>query len=643
MFAEGALVNRKYRILAELGQGCLGTTYKALVLGSNSVCVIKVLDPALVPSQIPKDLVEQAVLKSRELRNDSAIPWQSVEANGEIVLVREFADGQSLKSRLQERKPFPLPQAISLVRQMALGLDAAHRQKITHGDLRPENILLGNATDGDRVRLLDFGMARLKDKFAYSLYKLTLKDAGPLMGDPRYLSPEQALGLCGDALDIRSDIYSLGIIFFQLLTGALPFLDGAPIEILTWHTLGDAPDFSHYVTDLKIPEEYGRLIQSMLARRREDRMASLRPLIQQLKTSQASLNTDSTKPIPPPNFTLLSDGTRTMPISKPAEPRAAAKAAEPPAPSLDAQSGVASPAEAEITVKPPARHAAAAVLPISAVEIKPIRAEPPSPTAAPATQRLSGRGWATAASILVLIAGLAAGAYYFKGQIQDQAQAVVNPERLEGWVSTLKSWAQATAHQANGALRSWTHDVEADLAFNRSTPASAAIPATGAAQFSTQPAQPTPSSTTPVAALATRHAGAAGSKAASGGRNNQSMAALDRAPAPASAPVPNPTPDAATVAEANPPAAIAPGRLHPPRPKSTSRQASPQNLEAADTAARISKDLRSGDALFELGQYDQAVSRYRDGLAVDPTNKVLLDRIARAKRAKAAEAEFLNQ
>ena len=635
MFAEGALVNRKYRILAELGQGSLGLSYKALVLGLNTVCVVKVLDASLVPSQIPRELVEQAVAKSNELRHPAILRWRAVEyeGSGETILVRDFAEGSSLKSSIAGGMPFAVPRACHIVRQAAVALDAAQRLKLVHGDLRPANIILCPSEDVEQVRILDFGMERLRENFTYSLHRLTLKDPGPLMGDPRYLSPEQAAGLRADSLDSRSDIYSLGVIFWQLLTGHLPAPE-PPLESLMWHVMGTLPSLRECYPDLNIPEELNQLIHLMLARPREKRMESARTLAQKLEVFEELHSRPRARAIQAPNFALLSGRDKTKP---------AAKNLEPPAPKV-------MPAKTVTADWAPSPQPPAVALPVGSVEIAPLAVDAASSIGSFAPPSEAARVWVTLASILIAVVSLGAAGYYFRSRIAWKALSGITQVRFQHWGLGLETRLRTSTQEIESGLQSWIRRIEPQPS-RPSAPSPAAAP------------KAAPATVPPVTTQAANNPSADSATTASGGRsavnpatptagqtaqNNKSVqggAELSRKPVP---PAENAKTRMANKSnsqiKSNPPEARTAMQSQPEIPKLASKKSlTPAPMDSAALARMIAADLKNGDNLFEQGEYNQAIFDYRQGLTLDSANKVLLDRIARARKAQAAEAEFLKQ
>ena len=214
----GAIVADRYHVLRKLGEGGMGQVYLAEHVKMGRKSALKVMNPALVKDA---DAISRF---NREAANASRINHPHVAdvydfgetGDGIIYLAMEFVDGPPLTKVVEEQGPLPPARVATIVRQAADALAVAHDMGIVHRDLKPDNILLSRNRDGsDCTKIVDFGIAKAADSAAQKVTK-----TGLVIGTPEYMSPEQ---LAGDTLDGRSDIYSLALVAFHMLTGKLPF------------------------------------------------------------------------------------------------------------------------------------------------------------------------------------------------------------------------------------------------------------------------------------------------------------------------------------------------------------------------------------------------------------------------------------
>ncbi len=261
----------QYRILGELASGGMGT----VLLGEHRLlgrrAAIKTLLPML---SAQPELVERFFT---EARATSAIADPGVvqiydfgyHVDGTAYIVMELLDGESLAERLVRRGRLSIAEALRIARQCAGSLAAAHARDIVHRDLKPDNIYLvrdPEASGGERPKLLDFGICKLRGERSG-----TQTRTGTTFGTPAYMSPEQCRG--AGELDTRSDIYALGCVLFQMLTGRPPFADDAPGEIMVSHLRDDPPAPSTIVPELW--PELDELVLRCLAKAPCDRFASM--------------------------------------------------------------------------------------------------------------------------------------------------------------------------------------------------------------------------------------------------------------------------------------------------------------------------------------------------------------------------------
>jgi len=255
--AAGALVSGRYEILGSLGRGGMGSVYGALDREINEEVALKVLDPETTgdPSAVERFRNELKLARKIVHKNVCRL-YHFGEDRGTYYLVMERVAGEDLKSRLRREGRISPDAALALARQISEGLAEAHRLGIVHRDLKPGNIMIDR--DGD-ARIMDFGIAR-------SLHAPGITSAGGLVGTPGYMSPEQ---LEGREADARSDIYSLGAMLFEMVTGRPPFEGGAAPAAAGKRRVVEPPD--PLSIDPGLPSGLSRIILKCLAREREER------------------------------------------------------------------------------------------------------------------------------------------------------------------------------------------------------------------------------------------------------------------------------------------------------------------------------------------------------------------------------------
>jgi tetratricopeptide (TPR) repeat protein len=206
----GAVLSERYEILQLLGQGGMGAVYKAHDLELERVVALKVIRPDLSSDQKTLRRFKQELILARQVTHKNVIRIFDLGSHqGTKYITMEFVEGRDLSSILEERRLTP-DESARLIRQVCRALESAHAENVVHRDLKPQNIMV-DATG--RARVMDFGLAR-------SVEMSGLTRTGAILGTPAYMSPEQVLGTTPDA---RSDLFSLGIIFYELLTGKVPF------------------------------------------------------------------------------------------------------------------------------------------------------------------------------------------------------------------------------------------------------------------------------------------------------------------------------------------------------------------------------------------------------------------------------------
>lgn len=279
LLAPGAVLGERYRIEEMIGQGGMGTVYRAqhLTLGKTvAVKVLKALHTAR-PDFVAR-FQREAVAASQIHHPGIVDVFDFGRAqDGSFYCVMEHLTGETLAARLSRHGALPVPEAVRIGRDMARALSAAHTQGIFHRDIKPENVLLVPQSGApDAVKLVDFGIARLAE---------TPRDGretgdGIILGTPQYMSPEQASGLSQDA---RADVYSLGVLLWELVAGVAPFRGVSATHVLAAHLLEPAPHLPRSGRYGRIPRRLGRLIGRMMAKRPEDRPDGMQDVVAELE------------------------------------------------------------------------------------------------------------------------------------------------------------------------------------------------------------------------------------------------------------------------------------------------------------------------------------------------------------------------
>jgi len=220
-FNPGKTAANRYDILQVLGEGGMGAVYKAWDRELDRTVVIKVIRPQLASSEIALKRFKRELLLTRQITHKNIVRIFDIgESDGTKFITMEYIDGGDLKKRMGEHGKFSATEAVAIVRQICHALDAAHSEGIVHRDLKPQNIMVQN---NGRVVVTDFGIAHSGDTSAMTA-------SGAVMGTPEYMAPEQAKG---EKVDERTDLFSIGLIFYELLTRELPFKgDTLPATIL---------------------------------------------------------------------------------------------------------------------------------------------------------------------------------------------------------------------------------------------------------------------------------------------------------------------------------------------------------------------------------------------------------------------------
>jgi tetratricopeptide (TPR) repeat protein/predicted Ser/Thr protein kinase len=268
----GAVLGARYQILNILGVGGMGAVYQALDLELNRTIALKVIRPDLAGNQSIIDRFKQELILATQVTHRNVVRIYDLgEAEGMKFITMEFVEGQDLRSLIHERSKLPPEEAVAVMQQVCRALEAAHAVGVIHRDLKPQNIM---RDPNGRVVVMDFGLAR-------TLGGDGMTQSGALVGTMEYMSPEQALA---KELDQRSDIFSLGVIFYELLSGAIPFRADSALASLIKRTQERVVPVSDL--DATIPAPISAIVSRCLERDVDARYQSASELLADLDAWQ---------------------------------------------------------------------------------------------------------------------------------------------------------------------------------------------------------------------------------------------------------------------------------------------------------------------------------------------------------------------
>ncbi len=275
--SRGTLFANRFEIIEELGKGGMGNVYRVEDRTTNEEVALKLIKPenASDPSTIER--FRNELITARKIRHKNICGMYDFGEENEIYYITmEYVKGEDLKSFMRRSKQISIPTAISIAQQLCEGLSEAHRLGVVHRDLKPNNIMID--TDGN-ARIMDFGIAQ-------SLKTKGLTESGIMIGTPEYMSPEQVEGI---EVDSRSDIYSLGIILYELVTGSVPFEGNTPMSVALMRML-QSPAEPKKISS-QISGELSKVIMTCLNKDKNKRYQSTKELLFDLKEIESQFPT----------------------------------------------------------------------------------------------------------------------------------------------------------------------------------------------------------------------------------------------------------------------------------------------------------------------------------------------------------------
>ncbi len=298
----GRVLSNVYRIEAKIGEGGMGAVYAARHVHLGKQYAVKVLTAQIAQNKTAIERLKQEAIAASSIDHDNIVDVTNFDTadDGSVFIVMEFLRGESLASRLGTG-PIHMHDTLAMAQQICGALGAAHARGIVHRDLKPENVFLTKKGDVERVKVLDFGISKVKSAEAEGV---RMTRTGQLVGTPLYMSPEQARGETD--IDSRVDIYALGVMLYEMLTGAPPF-DGRNYFELLWKHGNEAPEpMSTRNPNVYVPDVLAAVVMRALAKERSERYQTMEELAQAMNAAVPEVPMGATS-LPPPSLPVSTD------------------------------------------------------------------------------------------------------------------------------------------------------------------------------------------------------------------------------------------------------------------------------------------------------------------------------------------------
>lgn len=295
----GKEIAGQFRVVQRIGSGGMGAVYKAEQPDMNRFVAVKILHPKYVsrPDLVSRFRREARAMSHLSHPNTARVFMYGQLEDGACYIVMEYLEGKNLAQVTRAEGMLQPPRAVNIMVQVCGALEEAHRQGMVHRDLKPENIFL--TTQGgiaDYPKVLDFGLAKVTQR-EMRPGSLILTQEGMVFGTPEFMSPEQARG---QQLDARSDIYSLGCILYEMLTGKLPFDASQPMDYLALQIRGTPIPLGKRIPGVSFPAGLEDVVMKTIAKEPDDRYASAADFAMALRTCMpGAVRDDAIRSVPP--------------------------------------------------------------------------------------------------------------------------------------------------------------------------------------------------------------------------------------------------------------------------------------------------------------------------------------------------------
>jgi serine/threonine protein kinase len=291
----GMIIRNKYEILGRLGIGGMGVVYRGRHLTFNEVCAIKIVNDAIAGDANFLQRFQTEAVVTRKLRHPNAVRVDDFDYtdDGRPFIVMELVEGKNIGEILHAEGPLRVSRAVRVATQAARALGVAHKLGIVHRDIKPGNIILATDEQGqETAKVLDFGIAKLLEAAGDAKPGMTM--TGMMVGTPLYMSPEQFMGKkAGDDIDGRTDIYSLGVVLYQMVTARLPFEGDTIYSLMMQHMEGNPRPPHELVPELNIPESLSRVILKAIDKSRDKRFQTAEEFIAGLDQAESDQATNA--------------------------------------------------------------------------------------------------------------------------------------------------------------------------------------------------------------------------------------------------------------------------------------------------------------------------------------------------------------
>ncbi|MCP3164756.1 serine/threonine protein kinase [Myxococcus qinghaiensis] len=313
----GRVLNERFRILETLGAGGMGRVYKAMQAPLDRLVALKVLNPhyndeGKDPGFQKRFFLEASVTAKLRHPNTVTVIDYGKTDDGIYYIAMEYLDGLTLGQLLTQVGPIPWARALNITQQIARSLREAHKVGLIHRDLKPANVMvLNQETDHDIVKVLDFGLVKSFIGEADVQQDTSLTQAGIILGSPQYMAPEQARNIA----DPRSDVYSMGVVLYQMLMGQPPFFAAQSIDVIVKHINEPPPAFGAIWPGHTVPAEVEALVMKCMAKLPVERYQSMDEVLEAMRRVAHAVGVSGV--FSGPRLTGVGSGPRSGPISAP--------------------------------------------------------------------------------------------------------------------------------------------------------------------------------------------------------------------------------------------------------------------------------------------------------------------------------------